>query len=106
MTPDSISQASRPDLRSARRRAPATPTARAPQPISAGGGRRARLARARRAVGVMGAAAALPFFVWLPLGWLEVVPSMVDVFGAVGLRTPAGITVSGLLLAAIGFYDD
>lgn len=106
MTPDSISQASRPDHRAARNRAPAAMTACAPQSMSVGGGRRAHLARARRALGVMGAAAALPFFVWLPLGWLEAVPSMVDVFGVAGLRTPAGVTVSGLLLAAIGFYDD
>lgn len=72
----------------------------------AGFGRRRRAARCRRALGIVGAAAAVPFFVWLPLGWLEFVPSMVDVFGVVGLRTPAGITIGGLLLAAIGFYDD
>jgi hypothetical protein len=48
---------------------------------------------------------ALPFFAWLPLGLLESVPSMVDVFGIPGLRVPASIVVGGLLLAAIGFYE-
>jgi hypothetical protein len=53
----------------------------------------------------MGAVAALPFFAWLPLGLLESVPSMVDVFGIPGLRVPASIVVGGLLLAAIGFHE-
>lgn len=57
-------------------------------------------------LGVAGVATALPFFVWLPLGWLETVPSMVDVFGVAGLRTPAGMTVAGLLLAAVGFHEN
>lgn len=62
--------------------------------------------RVRRAFGFIGAATALPFFVWLPLGWLDPIPSMVEVFGAAGLRAPAGVTVAGLLLAAVGFYED
>jgi hypothetical protein len=53
----------------------------------------------------MGVAAALPLFVWLPLGWLQVVPSVVDVFGVVGIRYPASMTIGGLLVAAICFYD-
>ncbi len=53
----------------------------------------------------MGAVAALPFFAWLPLGLLDSVPSMVEVFGVPGLRIPASIAVGGLLLAAIGFYE-
>lgn len=56
-------------------------------------------------LGALGVLAAFPFFAWFALGWLEVVPSLVDTFGVVGLRTPASITVGGLLLAAIGFYD-
>lgn len=48
---------------------------------------------------------ALPFFLWLPLGFLYAVPSMIDVFGVPGLRIPAAITVAGLLIAAIGFWD-
>ena len=53
----------------------------------------------------LGVALALPFFLWLPLGAAGLVPSMVDVFGVPGLRTPASLTVAGLLLAAIGFRD-
>lgn len=56
-------------------------------------------------MGIVGIGAALPFFVWLPLGWLGALPSIVEVFGMAGLRIPAGITVGGLLLAAIGFHD-
>jgi hypothetical protein len=29
---------------------------------------------------------------------------MIDVFGIVGVRIPAGITIAGLLLAAVGFH--
>lgn len=48
---------------------------------------------------------ALPFFVWLPLGWIGVIPSLVDTFGIVGLRIPASITIAGLLMAAFGFDE-
>lgn len=61
--------------------------------------------RWRRVLGVMGALAAAPFFLWFALGSLDAVPSMVDVFGLPGLRIPASITIGGLLLAAIGFYE-
>jgi hypothetical protein len=44
--------------------------------------------------------------VWLPLGFLEAVPSMLEIFGMLGLRTPASITIGGLLLAAIGFHEN
>jgi hypothetical protein len=59
----------------------------------------------RRILGVVGIFIALPFFLWVPIGLLKGVPSMIDVFGIVGLRTPAAITIAGLLLAAIGFYE-
>ncbi len=61
--------------------------------------------RIRRGLGFAGVAAALPFFLWLPLGWLGLVPSMVDVFGVTGLRIPASIVVGSLLVAAIGFHE-
>lgn len=61
--------------------------------------------RLSRALGALGLLAAMPFFVWFVLGWIDIVPSMVDTFGVEGLRTPASITVGGLLLAAIGFHD-
>lgn len=59
----------------------------------------------RRFLGVLGAATAAPFFAWLVLGFLDSVPSMLEVFGMAGLRIPASMTVGGLLLAAIGFYE-
>ena len=61
--------------------------------------------RLLRTLGTLGVLAAFPFLAWFAVGWIEVVPSMEDTFGVAGLRTPAAITVGGLLLAAIGFYD-
>lgn len=66
---------------------------------------RKNVLRARRVIGAVGIFLALPFFVWLPLGMLESVPSMVDVFGVIGLRIPASTTVAGLLIAAIAFWE-
>jgi|TARA_B110000967_G_C18832745_1_gene534987 hypothetical protein len=54
--------------------------------------------------GWLGVAIATPFFLWVPLGLTSLVPSMIDVFGIVGLRTPAAITIAGLLLASVGFH--
>ncbi len=61
--------------------------------------------RSRRALGVLGLAIVAPIALWLPLGFLPGIPDMIDVFGVAGLRTPAGVAVGGLLLAAIGFHD-
>lgn len=61
--------------------------------------------RVRRAFGWLGVAMSLPFFVWLALGLIPAIPSMVDVFGVPGLRTPAAITIGGLLLGAFGFHE-
>ena len=58
----------------------------------------------QKGLGWLGVAMALPFFVWAPLAAVAPLPSMIDVFGVVGLRIPASITVGGLLLAAIGFH--
>jgi hypothetical protein len=69
------------------------------------GGRRSIQGRLLRGSGWAGVLMALPFFVWVPVAWVGLVPSMVDVFGVIGLRAPASITIGGLLLAAIGFYD-
>lgn len=66
---------------------------------------RKNILRIRRVIGGIGILIALPFFVWLPLGMLDSVPSMVDVFGISGLRIPASITVAGLLIAAIAFWE-
>lgn len=67
--------------------------------------RPAYLSRLRFFLGVLGIVVALAFFVWLLAGWLGWVPSMVDVFGVEGMRTPAAITVAALLLAAISFWE-
>jgi len=58
-----------------------------------------------RTLGALGVLAAFTFLAWFALGWIDAVPSLTDTFGVAGLRTPAAITVGGLLLAAIGFYD-
>lgn len=58
----------------------------------------------RMAVGVLGAAAAACLLVWLLIGWFGWVPTMVEVFGIAGMRTPASVAVAGLLLAAISFW--
>jgi len=57
-----------------------------------------------RSIGWIGIAMAIPFFIWAPLALIAPIPSMIDLFGVVGLRIPASITVAGLLLAAIGFH--
>jgi hypothetical protein len=66
---------------------------------------RISIIRLRQTFGVIGALAAAPFLVWVPLGLLEAIPSMVDVFGIPGLRIPASIVIGGLLAAAIGFHE-
>lgn len=48
---------------------------------------------------------ALPFFLWVPLGFVNFIPSMVDVFGVTGVRFPASIAISGLLISAVAFHD-
>jgi hypothetical protein len=58
-----------------------------------------------RLAGWLGVIIAAPFFLWVPLGFTGLIPSMIDVFGMVGLRIPAAVTIAGLLLAAIGFHQ-
>ena len=65
----------------------------------------ARSHAARHWVGRFGVLLAAPFGIWFLLGLLEGVPSMVQVFGVEGLRIPASIVISGLLIAAIGYWD-
>jgi hypothetical protein len=60
--------------------------------------------RLLRVFGWVGVVIATPFFLWVPLGLIGLTPSMIDVFGVVGLRIPAAVTIAGLLLAAIGFH--
>jgi hypothetical protein len=58
-----------------------------------------------RMAGWFGVIIAMPFFLWVPLGFTGLVPSMVDVFGIVGVRIPAAITIAGLLIASVGFHQ-
>ena len=53
----------------------------------------------------LGIAMALPFFIWVVLGLIPSVPSIVDVFGIDGLKIPTSIVIAGLMLAAIGYED-
>lgn len=61
--------------------------------------------RFRLVLGIAGCVMASVFFAWLLLGLVPGIPSMIDVFGVSGMRTPASITIAGLLLGAIGFYE-
>ena len=61
--------------------------------------------RLRASIGMTGIALASIFPVWLLLGWIGWLPSMVDLFGVEGMRTPASFTVGGLMIAAIAFWD-
>jgi len=58
-----------------------------------------------RAAGWLGVVIAVPFFLWALLGLTGLVPSMIDIFGVVGMRIPGSVTIAGLLLAAIGFHQ-
>ncbi|MBB5211811.1 hypothetical protein [Microbulbifer hydrolyticus] len=60
----------------------------------------------RRWLGYAGLVVVLPWAVWLVLGLFGWAPSMVAVFGIPGLRIPASIAIAGLLIAAIGFWQD
>lgn len=63
------------------------------------------LEAAKKAARVLGVILVLPFFIWLPLSFVPVIPSMIDIFGMEGLRIPTGIVIAGLMLAAFGFED-
>ena len=59
----------------------------------------------RRLLRLLGILMVLPFALWLLLGWIPGIPSIIDIFGITGLKIPAGIVIGGLLIAAIGFED-
>ena len=64
-----------------------------------------RLRRIRRALGIFGVAVASAFLLWIPAGFIPGIPSLIDVYGIDGLRTPASFAVGGLMLGAIGFFE-
>lgn len=66
---------------------------------------RKQICRTRLLLGLTGVLTAGMFFIWLLMGWFDWVPTLVDVFGVTGMRTPASISVAGLLLAAIALWD-
>jgi hypothetical protein len=59
----------------------------------------------KKVLRVLGIAMALPFFIWVALGLVPSIPSIVDVFGINGLKHPTSIVIAGLMLAAIGYQD-
>ncbi len=59
----------------------------------------------KKVLRVLGIVMAVPFFVWVPLGLIPSIPSIIDVFGIDGLKVPTSIVIGGLLLAAIGYED-
>lgn len=63
------------------------------------------LKKIKKIARILGIVMALPFFLWLPLGLLPGVPTIIEVFGMDGLRYPTGMVIGGLVLAAFGFED-
>ena len=61
--------------------------------------------RIRRSIGLAAVTVALAFFIWIPLGLVPSIPSMVDVFGIAGIRYPASAAIAALLTAAVAFND-
>lgn len=66
---------------------------------------RALLDTAKKIARILGISMAAPMFLWLLIGFIPLVPSIVDVFGMNGLRIPTGVVIGGLMLAAFGFED-
>lgn len=59
----------------------------------------------KKVLRLLGISMAIPFFIWVPLGLLPSIPSIIDVFGIDGLKLPTGIVIGGLMLAAIGYEE-
>jgi hypothetical protein len=66
---------------------------------------RRRLDAAKKIARILGIFMAAPFFIWLLVGFIPAIPSIIDVFGMQGLRLPTGVVIAGLMLAAFGFED-
>ena len=62
--------------------------------------------RWQRAARIVGPLIAASFTLWFLLGLLGFVPSIIQVFGQTEVKIPAAIVVAGLLIAALGYWDD
>jgi hypothetical protein len=60
----------------------------------------------QRAARVVGPLIAASFTLWFLLGLLGFVPSIIQVFGQTEVKIPAAIVVAGLLIGALGYWDD
>ncbi|GAB2515783.1 hypothetical protein [Microbulbifer agarilyticus] len=60
----------------------------------------------RRLLGYLGLTLVLPWVLWFIAGLLGWEPSLITTFGVPGLRIPASFAIGGLLIAAIGFWQD
>lgn len=60
----------------------------------------------QRAARIFGPLIAVLPTLWFLLGLIGLVPSIVDMFGETAVKIPAAIVVAGLLIAALGYWDD
>lgn len=67
--------------------------------------RYSKSSRILRFVGITGVTISSIMMIWFLAGLIGVIPSMIEIFGVPGLRFPAGIAISGLLAASIGFNE-
>ena len=62
--------------------------------------------RWQRGARVAGPLIAATMTLWFLLGILGFAPSLIEVFGAPDVKIPAAIVVAGLLIAAVGYWDE
>lgn len=67
--------------------------------------RYSKTSRILHVVGITGVTISSIMLIWFLAGLTGVIPSMIEIFGVPGLRLPAGIAISGLLAASIGFNE-
>jgi hypothetical protein len=63
------------------------------------------LKKFRRNAGTVAFSFAVLFMVWLPLGFFEIVPFVVNLPNETGLRSHAGLAIASLLVAALCFWE-
>ena len=62
--------------------------------------------KGQRMARIVGPLLAASVTLWFLLGLLGLVPSVVQVFGQAEVKIPAALLVAGLLLGALGYWDD